>query len=169
MNERNQAYHLAQINIARMKAPLVRTQGDSGGAPAGVGSLANPEINRRLLLLNWAGALAPDELTRFDEFAAVAQDNVICAGLGSVPVEQERLGDRFAGRVAHIYVAVKSWEPPMADLADFLANFASVPRCTLFLVPLPHKPVSALKLGDWQLFARSLAFGGVDVQVLESE
>lgn len=159
----------AERVLARMKAPLVRTQGDSGGAPAGVGSLANPEINRRLLLLNWAGALAPDELTRFDEFAAVAQDNVICAGLGSVPVEQERLGDRFAGRVAHIYVAVKSWEPPMADLADFLANFASVPRCTLFLVPLPHKPVSALKLGDWQLFARSLAFGAVDVQVLESE
>jgi len=62
---------------------------------------------------------------------------------------------------------VKSWEPPMADLADFLDNFASVPRCTLFLIPLPHKSVSTTRLGDWQLFARALAFSVVDVQALE--
>jgi hypothetical protein len=55
----------------------------------------------------------------------------------------------------------------MADLADFLDNFSTVPRCTLFLVPMPHKPVSATRLGDWNVFARALSFGAVDVQALE--
>ena len=57
----------------------------------------------------------------------------------------------------------------MADLADFLANFARVPRCTLFLVPLPRKPVSAGRLGDWQVFARALPFDAVDVQALDCD
>lgn len=54
----------------------------------------------------------------------------------------------------------------MADLADFLANFGSTPRCTLFLVPLGDKPVSAGKLEDWQSFVRGLQFQSVAVHPL---
>ena len=55
----------------------------------------------------------------------------------------------------------------MADLADFLANFSSVPRCTLYLIPLANRPVSTTRLADWQVFARALAFAPVAVQALE--
>jgi hypothetical protein len=118
-------------------------------------------------LLNWANALTPEDVAAFEEFAAVADGNIVNAGLGSVPEELERLAHRFDKPLEQLYVATRSWEPPMADLADFLANFARVPRCTLFLVPLPRKPVSAGRLGDWQVFARALPFDVVDVQALE--
>ena len=55
----------------------------------------------------------------------------------------------------------------MADLADFLTNFTAIPRCTLSLVPLTSRAVTATCLGDWEAFARGLAFPVVDVQVLE--
>ncbi len=126
-------------------------------------------IDRGLLLLNWANALTPQDVSRFEAFAPVAPGNIVDAGLGTLPEERERLAATFSRPVEHIYVAVKSWEPPLADLADLLSNFASASRCTVFLVPLPHKPVTAARLGDWQLFARGLAFGVVDVQALESE
>ena len=153
--------------LARMKAPLVRTQGEGPGGFAPELENSPVVIDRRLLLLNWANALAPVDITSFAEFASVPEGNVINAGLGPLPDELEQLEDRFAKPVEHVLVAVKSWEPPMADLADFLDNFASVPRCTLFLIPLPHKSVSTTRLGDWQLFARALAFPVVDVQALE--
>lgn len=155
--------------LARMNAPLVKTQGAAARPAAAAAGAARAAVDPRLLLLNWADALGPADVVHFHAFAAVPDGNIVNAGLGSLPEELERLAGKFAAPVTHIYVAVKSWEPPMADLADFLANFASVPRCTLFLVPLAHRPVSAARLGDWQLFARSLAFGVVDVQALERE
>jgi len=153
--------------LARMKAPLVKTQGEGSGGFVPEAENSPLVIDRRLLLLNWANALAPVDVASFAEFDAVPEGNVVNAGLGSLPEELERLESRLAKPVEHILVAVKSWEPPMADLADFLDNFASVPRCTLFLIPLPHKSVSTTRLGDWQLFARALAFSVVDVQALE--
>ena len=155
--------------LARMKTPLVRTQGEGGSEPLRPRAMGSASLDPGLLLLNWANALTPEDVARFDEFTPVADGNIVNAGLGSVPQELERLATRFGKPPEQLYVAVKSWEPPMADLADFLANFASVPRCTLFLVPLPRKPVSAGKLGDWQVFARALPFDAVDVQALERE
>tara|TARA_R110001592_G_scaffold363395_1_gene687510 strand:+ start:18712 stop:20097 length:1386 start_codon:yes stop_codon:yes gene_type:complete len=153
--------------LARMKSPLVKTQGEGAGSYAQETESGPAVIDRRLLLLNWANALGPPDIAAFEEFAAVPEGNIVNAGLGSLPEELQRLGDRVAKPVEHIMVTVKSWEPPMADLADFLGNFSSVPRCTLYLVPLPHKSVSTTRLGDWQLFARGLAFPVVDVQALE--
>jgi hypothetical protein len=156
----------AQV-LARMKAPIVTTQGQGGltyTVEAGAGPTA---IDRRLLLLNWANALAPQDVSAFGAFAPVADGHIVHAGLGSVPEEIEHLASKLVPPVDQLLVAVKSWEPPMADLADFLANVTSVSRCTLFLVPLPHKPISATSLGDWELFARGLAFAVVDVQALE--
>ena len=157
----------AERVLARMNAPLVMTQG-AGGAPltapvSKARSVADPGV----LLLNWANALAPEDVDRFEEFGVVADGNIVNAGLGSLPEELERLTVKFSGSIAHLCVAVKSWEPPMADLADFLANFSSVPRCTLYLIPLANRPVSTTRLADWQVFARALAFAPVAVQALE--
>jgi hypothetical protein len=159
----------SQRVLARMKAPLVETRGEGSAADTPKARTNSIAIDQRVLLLNWANALTPEDLARFEAFAAVADGNIVNAGLGSLPEELERLRARFAGPVEHLCVAVKSWEPPMADLADFLANFTGVPRCTLFLVPLAHKAVTTARLADWQVFARSLDLAVVDVQALERE
>jgi len=153
--------------LSRMKTPLVKTQGEGAVDDRHEPACAPRVIDRRLLLLNWANALAPVDTSAFDEFSPVPEGNIVSAGLGPLPDELERLGDRLAKPVEHLLVAVKSWEPPMADLADFLGNFVSVPHCTVYLVPLPHKSVSTTRLGDWQVFARALPFSVVDVQALE--
>jgi hypothetical protein len=119
-------------------------------------------------LLNWANALRQEDLARYEVFEAVVPANTVSAGLGALPEERQRLAAVYGRRFDHLMVAVKSWEPPLADLADLLAGFEGVPRCTLFLLPLPHKQVPAARLGDWQLFARGLAFPLVDVQALEA-
>lgn len=155
--------------LARMKTPLVTTQGETGGVYVRKHDRIEVPLDPGLLLLNWANALTPEDVAGFDAFAAVADGNIVNAGLGSVPQELERLAAQFGKPPEHLYVAVKSWEPPMADLADFLGNFSTVSRCTLFLVPMPHKPVSAGRLSDWKVFARALSFGVVDVQALERE
>jgi hypothetical protein len=156
----------AQV-LTRMKGPLVTTQGESAGEYAGEASAGLTTIDRRLLLLNWANALTAADVSTFGVFAAVADGHVVNAGLGPMLEEMEQLASKLVPPVNQVFVAVKSWEPPMADLADFLANITSVSRCSLFLVPLPNKPIPAARLRDWEHFARALAFAVVDVQALE--
>jgi hypothetical protein len=153
----------SELVLARMQTPLVSTQGASGPGRREGGDMP---ADRGLLLLNWAGALGPGDRAHFPEFAAVPQDREVSAGLGSQTEEHAQLQKLLKHSIEGIYVAVKSWEPPMEDLADFLAGLGDLPRCTLFLVPLGDKPVSAGKLEDWQGFARGLPFAAVAVHPL---
>ena len=154
----------SDLVLARMRTPLVSTQGAAGSGRRDGGDA--PPADRGLLLLNWAGALGPGDRSHFPEFAAVPPDREINAGLGSQPEELAQVQKLLKYSIEGIYVAVKSWEPPMADLADFLAGLGDLPRCTLFLVPLGDRPVSAGKLEDWQGFARGLPFAAVAVHPL---
>jgi hypothetical protein len=154
--------------LARMKSPLVTTQGASLAERQPAAGANRAATDPGLLLLNWANALRQEDLARYEVFEAVVPANTVSAGLGALPEERQRLAAVYGRRFDHLMVAVKSWEPPLADLADLLAGFEGVPRCTLFLLPLPHKQVPAARLGDWQLFARGLAFPLVDVQALEA-
>jgi hypothetical protein len=154
--------------LARMTSPLVTTQGTSSAERQPVAGADPAATDPGLVLLNWANALRQEELARYDVLAAVDPANIVSAGLGALPEERQRLAAVYRRRFDHVMVAVKSWEPPLADLADLLAGFEGVSRCTLFLLPLPHKQVPAARLGDWQLFARGLAFPLVDVQALEA-
>lgn len=154
--------------LARMKSPLVTTQGASSAERQPVAGADPAATDPGLVLLNWANALRQEELARYEVLAAVDPANIVSAGLGALPEERQRLAAVYGRRFDHVMVAVKSWEPPLADLADLLAGFEGVARCTLFLLPLPHKQVPAARLGDWQLFARGLAFPLVDVQALEA-
>lgn len=154
--------------LARMKSPLVTTQGASSAERQPVAGADPAATDPGLVLLNWANALRPEDLARYEVLLAVDPANIVSAGLGALPEERQRLAAVYGRRFDHVMVAVKSWEPPLADLADLLAGFEGVARCTLFLLPLPHKQVPAARLGDWQLFARGLAFPLVDVQALEA-
>ena len=53
-------------------------------------------------------------------------------------------------------VAVRAWEPPMADLADVLSRVQGVAHCSLCLVPLPGKEVTEHSEEEWSAFAREL-------------
>lgn len=154
----------SDLVLARMTTPLVSTQGTAGSGRRD--GQSSPTTDRGLLLLNWAGALGQGDRSHFPEFTAVPQGREVSAGLGSRAEELAQLRGSLQQAIEEIYVAVKSWEPPMADLADFLGSLGDVPRCTLFLVPLGDKPVSAGKLEDWQGFARALPFAAVAVHPL---
>jgi len=154
----------SELVLARMRTPLVSTQGTTGSGRRDGGDA--PPADRALLLLNWAGALGPGDRLHFPEFATVPEDREVSAGLGSQPEELAQVQKLLKYSIEGIYVAVKSWEPPMADLADFLAGLGDLQRCTLFLVPLGDRPVSAGKLEDWQGFARGLPFAAVAVHPL---
>ena len=119
------------------------------------------------LLLDWAGALSGVESGGFQELRPVPPDNIVQAGLATLEDDQRGAADIDRYRPEQLLVAVKSWEPPMADLADFLRGLQAVQHCTLYLVPLPGHAVSDLSLKDWGDFARELPFRVSSAQALE--
>jgi len=168
------AYPRSDLVLARMRSPIVETQGAASdrirvlGQSRGMSRDNNTPPDGRLFLLNWAQALAADKLHDFEEFAAVSDKNVLGVGLGS-PAEEMKQAKKIAGSgIDQLLVVVKSWEPPLADLADFLAQFNHVSRCTVYPLALPGRPVTEEKMEDWRNFSRTLPFSVVDVRALEN-
>ena len=160
-------YPGAQGIFARMKSPVVNTQALEPEAGAGHVAAALVPLDEGLMLLNWAGALVPDDLGRFDEVRAVPSANVMAAGLGSLD-EDKQCTDRINEYgPERLLVAVKAWEPPMADLRDLLDSLQRVTHCTLYLVPLPHRAVAEQNLQEWRAFTRDLPYAVADLQALE--
>ena len=83
------------------------------------------------VLLEWAGAMALADVD------SLRWKHRLQAGLGSPADDLDAIEaiNRLAA-VTHLLVAVKAWEPPMADLADVLAEVHGVSRCSLQLVSL---------------------------------
>ncbi len=165
------AYPGTDLVLSRMKSPMVETRGEvvSGTAASPGGGerwpLARPDA--RLFLVNWAQALGADEIQNFEELAAVPAANIVCAGIGSLARDMEQAKKASNGAIDRLLVVVRSWEPPLAELADFLAQFSHVSRCTLYALALPGRPVTEEKLEDWRIFSRTLPFSVVDVLALE--
>ena len=157
----------SELVLARMKSPLVRTQGEAHGPQTLASAGSGVVTNDRLLLVNWSNALAPADAGQFEPLFAVGDGNIVNAGLGSLSQELEGIKAKLAQPIDHLYIAVKSWEPPMADLADFLSHCAAIHRCTLYLVPLAGRPIAEDKLEDWRGFSRALAFEVIEVLALK--
>ena len=92
--------------------------------------------------------------------------NVVAGGLGSLADDELGAASINRQRPERLLVAVKAWEPPMADLRDFLGELQSVSHCTLCLVPLPGKSVVEHNLQEWRDFSRELPFAVIDTQAL---
>jgi hypothetical protein len=148
--------------LARMRSPVVRTQ---AGDPEHVDArLSAMTYDGATLLLEWAGSLAE---TGDVSLRLAKAENHLRAGLGS-PAEDLDCIELINRRQPNLLlVAVKSWEPPMADLADVLADIRGVSQCILQLVPLKGRRVSEANLQNWQVFARKLKFAATEVQPLE--
>ncbi len=165
-------YPGAELVLRRMRRPLVSTQSgttethsDASAASAAAAQQALP-TDGRLLLLDCSGALAAGEAV-YPALAAVDDGNRLRIGIGDLASDREQIARCESADYDHVLVAVKSWEPPMAELADLLQGLAAIRRCTVYLVPLAGKPVPERKLEDWRRFSRSLPFAAVDVSVLE--
>jgi hypothetical protein len=154
--------------LRRMKQPLIRTGGEAGSdqQPAGqeipVEALALPPEG--VLLVNWKGALAAGETGEVTGLHTLKAGDVAAAGL-SLAADREALARVASESVQWVVVAVQSWEPPMADLADFIEEAGRHAACVLLLRPLRGDHVSADQLDDWRRFAGELP-GGAQVAVM---
>ena len=161
-------YPGADMVLVRMSSPVVKTQADSEGSPAATPVKTSPvRLNHRLILLNWASALATGELYQYEALRCVPEQNVVTVGLESLERDLELIKELKTADVEKILVAVKAWEPPIADLADFLAEFSHDSQCVLMLSPLTGRSVTEDNLAQWRVFTRQLPFAVVDVQALK--
>ncbi|HEY7776408.1 MAG TPA: DUF2868 domain-containing protein, partial [Kineobactrum sp.] len=162
----------AELVLARMQAPLVSTRGeaDARAAPADPAAErpapAATGTNERLLALDYGNALGTDTPQQFEELVMLDAAHLVAIGSASERDDVARLQALPLKDLDRVMLLVKGWEPPMAELQDLLATLASVPRCTVLLVPLPGRATPHRKVEDWRAFARSLPFTSVDVQLL---
>ena len=145
--------------LARMRRPVVKTQATDTAHE----DSQQPQVIREqgAVLLEWAGALGTAS-TQWEV------DEHLQGGLGSPADDLDSIERVNQLRPEHLLVAVKGWEPPMADLADVLSEIDSVRRCTLQLVSLPGRELGEAAFRDWQAFSRQLPFAMTDVVALGS-
>jgi len=150
--------------LSRMRSPVVSTRALEPDSP----EAESPPvaIDETLMVLNWAGALDDTHSRRFEALLPVPAANLVNAGLGTVEEDEAGIARINAYKPESLLVAVKAWEPPLADLADTLAGVTGIPRCELCLVPLPGRDVSEHSVEEWQAFSRRLSFPVVQVQTL---
>lgn len=168
-------YPGAERLLSRLQAPLVSTAGealtDDDSTAATTGADEGGEDTLRItepgsLLLVLSGALGSAQLSDFEELGDWQPATSLCLGEGDLPRDQQQLAALPVDELQHLYLVVKGWEPPVAELADLLEPLATVPRCTVCLVPLPGKAIPHRKVEDWRLFVRRLPFHAVDLQLL---
>lgn len=156
----------AERILSRMKAPHVTTEGESS-ADAGQHSAPIAGFDTNLVVIDWANALAFCDRNEFEELNAVPAERIRVAGTGSLRDDTACAQWVTELKPQRLLVVVKAWEPPMADLQDFVASTSGVARCTLCLLPLKNKAVKESGIRDWRAFSRELAIEVVDVLVLE--
>jgi len=140
--------------LGRIDSPSVATQGEAGGnhpQTAGYADIGLLPADRRFsVLLDWAGAFAGSsaDTGRF----AMEAGNTLKAGL-DLEADRQLLQRLNRERPASILIAVKSWEPPLSDLGDFIRGLDTGGDCFLLLLPLRGGGISVAERQDWQHFA----------------
>jgi hypothetical protein len=147
-------YPGARLVLDRMNSPLVHTQAWSheSALDKSGDAVARPALpaNRERIFVNWSGALK--NVTPRLEAMGLSQDTVRDAGLDLT--EDQCLLEHINQHRNDVVVLVKSWEPPLSELGDFLRGISPKLDCYLLLLPLPDRGVKAEEFADWQQFAR---------------
>lgn len=160
--------------LARLRAPLVstRSEGREQAARPGCDATDNP-VSTPLpvtepasLLLELTGALGAAGCSDFEELNDWQPAHSLRLGEGELQADRHQLEAIAVEDIKHLYLAVKGWEPPVAELADLLEPLADIPHCTVCLVPLPGRAIPHRKVEDWRQFSRALPFHAVDLQLL---
>jgi Protein of unknown function (DUF2868) len=158
----------AERVLSRMKTPHVTTEGESS-ADSRNHSAPGTALDGNPVIIDWAGALAFCDRDDFDELKMVPTERIGAAGTGSLSEDLATAQWVTGLKPQRLLVVVKAWEPPMADLQDFIARISGVARCTLCLLPLKNRAIKEAGIKDWRAFSRELAIDVVDVLVLDSQ
>ena len=160
--------------LGRLTAPLVttaaeaqdRTPAPAGPVPGEAGSTRLPATEPGSLLLEVAGALGVAGAGGFEELSEWRPAHSAQLWAGDLQADRRLLESLPEGDVRHLYLVVKGWEPPVAELADLLEPLAGAAHCSVLLAPLPGRPIPHRKVEDWRQFSRTLPFHAVDLQLL---
>lgn len=146
----------------RMETPAVDTgadTSDSGQVPADHQSATVP-VPRSPLAVSWAGASVDGLLP------AVEDPLPRAGGNQTLTADRETLAQLAAQRNAgqrQLLVITRSWEPPTAELEDFLEDAGKqLPGLTIILLPVaadPDQRPDEAKLGQWLRFAERTGQG----------
>ncbi|MEX1033004.1 MAG: DUF2868 domain-containing protein [Cellvibrionaceae bacterium] len=146
--------------LERMNSPLVYTQADGRETADRIEldkvALSALPANDKHFAINWAGALeggAPDLLGQLN----LSRASIASAGLNLIDDQKllETINSQSAKQVGHdVIVLVKSWEPPLGELGDFLGGISSDTDCYLLLLPLKNCAIKPEEYADWQQFIR---------------
>ena len=155
--------------LARMKSPFVTTQAGTPDSNELSEKCEVGELGPEVVLVDWSGALEASNADQFIEIKGVPIERTIAAGMGSLSDDAAQ-GRRITEmKPRRLVVVVKAWEPPMADLRDFIASLKGVTRCSIYLMPLANKPISNESFEDWRRFSREIALDVVDVFALRRD
>lgn len=155
-------YPGVDLVLQRMAQPAVHTQAMREDTRANVGASPTAIPGGDVLLVSWGGAITQEELDDYAELAGLQYQQVVLAGL-SLDDDRKAL-ERAAGEgISLVILAVKSWEPPMSELADFIVELQARGPCALFLKPLKGGAVDQNAMVNWQRFSSQLATGEVAV------
>ena len=139
--------------LQRINSPLIITQGvDREHPPAPIDStLANlpTELPNADYIISWCGALDnPKGLNRFE---LRESPTIESAGI-DLASDKKLLELLNQQSTLTIVIAVKSWEPPLAELQDFIEAINHDQQLSLLLVPLPTRKINNDEWRDWQHF-----------------
>ena len=152
--------HYPGVNLVlnRLNTPVVVSQSTDINhpitrVPDGEANTTRPPITGSTWLVDWSGAL--DKQSNFDATAhGLHITNTVSAGL-TLPGDEQSLANINRECPDTVVIAVKSWEPPLADLADFISAINSKSQSVVLLLPMPGQTISAAEWKDWQRFARA--------------
>jgi len=150
-------YPGARLIVDRMESPFVATQAENTQSHEPIVSNKNIAIKLSSLnspdLINWTEAIKTKDSKDFLRTLGIHANKVFLAGL-SVVQNKKVLAEinENSDEQKNIVVAVKSWEPPLEELDDFLIELSPEINCEILLVPLAGKQIRNSELADWQAF-----------------
>ncbi len=161
-------YPGVSLVLDRIASPSVETRAKNAEPRHQAAHYQNPgplpRGRRFSLLLDWADAVAASGADLRE--LAIEVDRVVSAGV-VLKDDRQLLEKMRQESPATLLIAVKGWEPPLADLADFISGLDPGRDCFLLLLPLGGQAVSAAETQDWQHFAAQ--FPGRRVRILAGE
>jgi len=162
-------YPGVSLVLERMASPRIDTQagGDAPPAETGTGSKIGTVSGGQTfaVLIDWAAAETDSSADL--RAMGIEADMKKQAGL-QLADDRSLIVDLNREKPATLAIAVKSWEPPLADLADFILALNTGGDCFLLLLPLKGSRITTAEKQDWQHFAGQLPHRRVQILAGES-
>ncbi|MGI1678252.1 MAG: DUF2868 domain-containing protein [Cellvibrionaceae bacterium] len=167
------SYPGVRLLLDRMLSPVVTTQSSSSERISTDLSDTSKQpavsFQEKVSVINWVGALpdknglpVADTTKRFLSQCGFTSYDIHTAGLD---LEEDKLLLKTLAEKSenNIVIAVKSWEPPLEELSDFVSELSGLNTLSstsviyLLLVPLNNKKITAGEESDWRKFASDVS------------